>query len=107
MPSFAARGTWERATTLSYLTTTLEIATRLPLFPEEMEVILKDDWRSANRASAIAAMLAGSVVGLLAYVLIAPYCAAVFSAAVSAVVMLIGSRTWPERFDFSLLQEEG
>ena len=27
MPSFAARGTWERATTLSYLTTTLEIAT--------------------------------------------------------------------------------
>jgi hypothetical protein len=52
-------------------------------------------------------MLAGSVVGLLAYVLIAPYCAAVFSAAVSAVVMLIGSRTWPERFDFTLLQEEG
>ena len=46
VPSFAARGTWERATTLSYLTTTLEIATRLPLFPEEMEVILKDDWRA-------------------------------------------------------------
>ena len=57
--------------------------------------------------AAIAAMLAGSVVGLLAYVLIAPYCAAVFSAAVSAVVMLIGSRRWPERFDFTLLQEEG
>jgi Na+/proline symporter len=63
-------------------------------------------WRTANRAAAIAAMLAGSVVGLLAYVLIAPYCAAVFSAAVSAVVMLIGSRRWPERFDFALLQEE-
>ena len=57
VPSFAARGTWERATTLSYLTTTLEIATRLPLFPEEMEVILKDDWRSANRAPAAAAAL--------------------------------------------------
>ena len=57
MPSFAARGTWERATTLSYLTTTLEIATRLPLFPEEMEVILKDDWRSANRAPGAAAAL--------------------------------------------------
>ena len=55
VPSFAARGTWERATTLSYLTTTLEIATRLPLFPEEMEVILKDDWRSANRAPGAAA----------------------------------------------------
>ena len=57
VPSFAARGTWERATTLSYLTTTLEIATRLPLFPEEMEVILKDDWRSANRAPGAAAAL--------------------------------------------------
>ena len=43
----------------------------------------------------------------LAYVLIAPYCAAVFSAAVSAVVMLLGSRMRPERFDFTLLQEEG
>jgi Na+/proline symporter len=64
-------------------------------------------WRTANRRAAIAAMLAGSVVGLLAYVLIAPYCAAVFSAAVSAVVMLMGSRIWPERFDFTLLQEEG
>ena len=61
----------------------------------------------AVATAAIAAMLAGSVVGLLAYVLIAPYCAAVFSAGVSAVVMLIGSRTWPERFDFTLLQEEG
>ncbi len=64
-------------------------------------------WRTANRTAAIAAMLAGSVVGLLAYVLIAPYCAAVFSAAVSAIVMLMGSRFWPERFDFTLLQEEG
>ena len=64
-------------------------------------------WRTANRTAAIAAMLAGSVVGLLAYVLIAPYCAAVFSAGVSAIVMLVGSRTWPERFDFTLLQEEG
>ncbi len=64
-------------------------------------------WRTANRTAAIAAMLSGSVVGLLAYVLIAPYCAAVFSAAVSAIVMLMGSRFWPERFDFTLLQEEG
>ena len=62
-------------------------------------------WRSANRAAAILAMLSGSVVGLLAYVLIAPYCAAVFSAAVSALVMLLGSRVWPERFDFALLKE--
>ena len=52
-------------------------------------------------------MLAGSAIGLTAYVLIAPYCAAVFSAAVSAVVMLVGSRWQPERFDFNLLREEG
>ena len=62
-------------------------------------------WRSASRGAAIVAMVSGSVVGLLAYVLIAPYCAAVFSAAVSALVMVIGSRHWPERFDFALLRE--
>ena len=37
---------------------------------------------------------------------IAPYCAAVFSAAVSAVVMVVGSRLQPEGFDFNRLQEE-
>jgi Na+/proline symporter len=64
-------------------------------------------WSSANRWAAIVAMVAGSAVGLTAYVLIAPYCAAVFSAAVSAVVMVVGSRRKPERFDFNRLQEEG
>ena len=52
-------------------------------------------------------MVSGSVVGLLAYVLIAPYCAAVFSAAISALVMVVGSRWRPEQFDFQSLQEEG
>ena len=63
-------------------------------------------WRSANRGAAVLAMFSGSIVGLIAYVLIADYCAAVFSAAISAVVMVVGSRCWPERFDFVLLQEE-
>ena len=63
-------------------------------------------WSSANRWAAIVAMAAGSAVGLSAYVLIAPYCAAVFSAAVSAVVMVVGSRLQPEGFDFNRLQEE-
>ena len=63
-------------------------------------------WSSANRWAAIVAMAAGSAVGLSAYVLIAPYCAAVFSAAVSAVVMVVGSRWQPEGFDFNRLQEE-
>ena len=51
-------------------------------------------------------MLSGSLVGLAAYVLIEPYCAAVFSAAISALVMLVGSHLWPERFDFALLKED-
>ena len=63
-------------------------------------------WRSASRGAAILAMLSGSLVGLAAYVLIEPYCAAVFSAAISALVMLVGSHLWPERFDFALLKED-
>ena len=63
-------------------------------------------WRSANRGAAVLAMFSGSIVGLIAYVVIADYCAAVFSAAISAVVMVVGSRCWPERFDFVQLQEE-
>jgi len=62
-------------------------------------------WPHANRNAAIVAMVSGSVVGLLAYVWIAPYCAAVFSTAVSALVMVVGSVRWPERFQWSLLKE--
>lgn len=62
-------------------------------------------WPQANRHGASAAMVAGSVTGLLAYVLIAPYCAALVSAAVSAVVMGVSSRLRPERFDWRLLAD--
>jgi len=62
-------------------------------------------WPHANRNAAIVAMVSGSVVGLSAYVWIAPYCAAVFSTAVSALVMVVGSVRWPERFQWSLLKE--
>ena len=62
-------------------------------------------WPHANRNAAIVAMVSGSVVGLVAYVWIAPYCAAVFSTAVSALVMVVGSVRWPERFQWSLLKE--
>ena len=60
-------------------------------------------WRQANRQAATAAMVLGSISGLLAYGLIAPYCAALVSAAVSAVVMGLGSHWTPERFDWRLL----
>ena len=62
-------------------------------------------WPSANRQAAIAAMVAGSCVGLSAYVLIAPYCAALFSAAVSAVVMAVGTGLRPEQFQWRILRE--
>ena len=62
-------------------------------------------WRSANRVAAIAAMVAGSGCGLLAYTLIAPYCAALISAAVSALVMAVGTQLWPERFSWHILKE--
>ena len=62
-------------------------------------------WPSANRQAAIAAMVAGSAVGLSAYVLIAPYCAALFSAAVSAVVMAVGTQLRPEQFQWHILRE--
>ena len=62
-------------------------------------------WRSANRMAAIAAMVAGSACGLLAYTLIAPYCAALISAAVSALVMAVGTQLWPERFSWHILKE--
>ena len=53
----------------------------------------------------LAAMVAGSCVGLSAYVLIAPYCAALFSAAVSAVVMAVGTGLRPEQFQWRILRE--
>jgi Na+/proline symporter len=62
-------------------------------------------WRSANRVAAIAAMVAGSGCGLLAYTLIAPYCAALISAAVSALVMAVGTQLWPESFSWHILKE--
>ena len=62
-------------------------------------------WASANRQAAIAAMVSGSAVGLSAYVLIAPYCAALFSAAVSAVVMAVGTGLRPEQFQWHILRE--
>ena len=62
-------------------------------------------WPSANRWAAIAAMVSGSAVGLGAYFLIAPYCAALLSAAVSAVVMAVGTQLQPERFNWLTLKE--
>ena len=63
-------------------------------------------WPSASRTGAISAMLSGTACGLAAYWFIAPYCAAVLSAAVSAVVMIVSSRFFPAEFRWSQLQEQ-
>ncbi|MEB3321957.1 MAG: urea transporter [Synechococcaceae cyanobacterium] len=62
-------------------------------------------WKSASRWGALVAMLSGSAVGLVAYVRIAPYCAALLSAAVSAVVMALWTHLAPEDFDWRRLAE--
>ncbi|WP_413440476.1 sodium:solute symporter family transporter [Synechococcus sp. MIT S1220] len=63
-------------------------------------------WRSANRYGAIAAMVTGSAAGIMAYVLIADYSAAIFSAAVSAAVMAGWSLLKPESYAWTQLNEE-
>jgi Na+/proline symporter len=63
-------------------------------------------WKSANRNGAFTAMLVGSAVGLTAYFVIAPYCAALLSAAVSAVIMAAWTYLRPENFDWQTLAEE-
>jgi Na+/proline symporter len=64
-------------------------------------------WKSANRHGALVAMVSGSAVGLAAYVWIAPYCAALLSATVSAVVMATWTHLMPEDFDWRRLAGGG
>ena len=45
------------------------------------------------------------MTGLAAYWMIAPYCAALLSAAVSAIVMTVSTQVWPAPFEWSDLQE--
>jgi SSS family transporter len=63
-------------------------------------------WKSANRKAAFTAMLAGSVIGLTAYFAIAPYCAALLSATISAIIMAVWTHLQPENFDWQTLAEE-
>lgn len=63
-------------------------------------------WKSANRKAAFTSMLLGSAVGLTAYFAIAPYCAALLSATVSAIVMAAWTYLEPENFDWQTLAEE-
>ncbi|MCA8942806.1 MAG: urea transporter, partial [Planctomycetes bacterium] len=63
-------------------------------------------WRSANRASATLAMVLGSVGGLVCYQLVGFYVAALVSAAISMVVVLVMTWMRPDSFDWRDLEEE-
>ncbi len=63
-------------------------------------------WRSVNRTGALVALLAGSVLGLVAYFLIAWYVAALIGAAVSMLIVLISTWLSPQDFDWNTLNEK-
>jgi len=63
-------------------------------------------WSRATGKGAIAAMLGGTTVGLIAYVVVGFYVAALMSAAVSMVITLVFVKLSREEFDWALLNEQ-
>jgi len=64
-------------------------------------------WQKVNAAGASLAMLLGTVVGLACYFLIGFYVAALVSAAVSMLIILLSSWLWPAEFNWETLRETG
>ncbi len=62
-------------------------------------------WKTVNRTGALAALISGTVIGLAAYFLIAPYTAALVGAAVSMIVVLLTTWLAPQDFDWKTLDE--
>ncbi len=62
-------------------------------------------WKTANRHAAAAAMLLGSGIGLWAYFAIGWFTASLIGAAVSMIVMAVGTKLAPESFDWKKLDE--
>lgn len=62
-------------------------------------------WRRASPHAAGAAMVSGSLIGLLAYFTIGWFVGSLVGAAVSGIVFGIGSWLSPDRFDFATLAE--
>lgn len=62
-------------------------------------------WKTANRRAASAAMLLGSGIGLWAYFAIGWFTASLIGAAVSMIVMAVGTKLAPESFDWKTLDE--
>jgi Na+/proline symporter len=62
-------------------------------------------WRRTNPAGAVAAMVLGSTVGLIAYFTIGWYTASLVGATVSMVVVGLTTLLWPREFDWKKLNE--
>ena len=62
-------------------------------------------WKDAGKTAALTAILLGSGIGLGAYFLIGWYTASLVSAAVSLLVMVIGTQLAPENYDWNQLDE--
>jgi len=60
-------------------------------------------WRRANPTGAALAMVAGTTIGLVGYFLIGFYVAALLSAAVSMIIVLISTWLRPDDFDWNRL----
>lgn len=62
-------------------------------------------WKKTNRLGALTALISGTVVGLGAYFIIAPYTAALVGAAVSMLVVIVTTWLRPQEFDWKKLNE--
>jgi Na+/pantothenate symporter len=62
-------------------------------------------WRRANPAGAVAAMVLGSTIGLIAYFKTGWYTASLVGATVSMVVVGLTTLLWPREFDWKKLNE--
>jgi len=63
-------------------------------------------WKRATGRGAMAAMLGGTITGLIAYVEVGFYVAALVSAAVSMTITLVSVKLSREEFDWALLNEK-
>lgn len=93
---------WPRLTTLAellYLTGAFVASTIWP-------VAAGLYWQKTNPAGATLAMLLGTVIGLTSYFLIGFYVAALISAAVSMLLVLLTTWLAPRSFEWSLLNTQ-
>ncbi len=63
-------------------------------------------WKKANTKGALTGMVAGSVIGLIAYFQIGWYAASLIGAAVSMLVVIIATKLAPGDFDWKVLDEK-